>query len=167
MLREKSRNFRNFFFRNNTIFHNLQLFVPQQYNFSQLAFFISATYTLRFLIDVPPLINFLIFFALSKQTTKAKILCSFCFHSKLFIATFIACNFFGGNESSQHLMPTTFLKMFSRNIWCPQLLQLFLPATISVYKVATCARKSKVLDSSPAASYVQRWALSSNLPTNF
>ena len=41
-----------------------------------------------------------------EQTTKAKILCSFCFHSKLFITRKIS-----------------------------QLLQLLLPATISAYKV--------------------------------
>ena len=35
----KSGNFRNFFFRNNIIFHNLQLFLLQQYNFSQFASF--------------------------------------------------------------------------------------------------------------------------------
>ena len=51
-----------------------------------------------------------------KQTTKAKTLCLFCFHSKLFITTFIACNFFLENESSQHLMRATFLKLISRNI---------------------------------------------------
>ena len=52
MLWEKSRNLRNFFLRNNIIFHNSHLFLP-------------ATYTLRVLIDVdvPLLINFLIFFA--------------------------------------------------------------------------------------------------------
>ena len=50
MLRGKSGNFRNFFFHNNIIFHNLYLFLP-------------ATYTLRVLIDAPQLINFLIFFA--------------------------------------------------------------------------------------------------------
>ena len=43
---------------------------------------------------------------LDEQTTKARILCSFCFHSKLFITRKIS-----------------------------QLLQLFLPATISAYKV--------------------------------
>ena len=32
--------------------------------------------------------------------------------------------------------------------------------------LATCARKLKVPGSSPAASYVQRWALCSNLPAN-
>ena len=32
--------------------------------------------------------------------------------------------------------------------------------------LATCARKPKVPCSSPAASYVQRWALCSNYPTN-
>ena len=37
----KSRNFRNFFFFNNVIFHNSQLFLPQQYNFSQFASFSS------------------------------------------------------------------------------------------------------------------------------
>ena len=47
ILRGKSRNFRNFFFRNNIIFHNSQLFLPQQYNFSQFASFLPATYTLR------------------------------------------------------------------------------------------------------------------------
>ena len=41
ILRGKSRNFRNFFFRNNIIFHNSQLFLPQQYNFSQFASFSS------------------------------------------------------------------------------------------------------------------------------
>ena len=52
MLWEKPRNLRNFFLRNNIIFHNSHLFLP-------------ATYTLRVLIDVdvPLLINFLIFFA--------------------------------------------------------------------------------------------------------
>ena len=50
MLGGKSRNFRNFFFRSNIIFHNLHLFLP-------------ATYTLRVPIDVPLLIIFLIFFA--------------------------------------------------------------------------------------------------------
>ena len=41
ILRGKSRNFRNFFFRNSIIFHNSQLFLPQQYNFSQFASFSS------------------------------------------------------------------------------------------------------------------------------
>ena len=35
------------------------------------------------------------------------------------------------------------------------------------YWLATCARKPKVPGSSPAASYVQRWALCSNCPANF
>ena len=120
MLRGKSRHFRNFFFRNNIIFHNLHLFLP-------------ATYTLKVLTDVPRLLIFDIFcnkllfwktcllklfyvydffilnsrqkvllrqfpqfkvFLGNKQTTKAKILCSFCSHSKLFIVQFIACNVF-------------------------------------------------------------------------
>ena len=52
MLWEKSRNLCNFFWRNNIIFHNSHLFL-------------LTTYTLRVLIDVnvPLLINFLIFFA--------------------------------------------------------------------------------------------------------
>ena len=50
MFRGKSRNFRDFFLRNNIIFRNSHLFLP-------------TTYTLRVLIDVPPIINFLIFFA--------------------------------------------------------------------------------------------------------
>ena len=37
MLRGKSRNFRNIFFRNNMMFHNQQLFLQQQYNFLQFA----------------------------------------------------------------------------------------------------------------------------------
>ena len=49
MLRGKSRNFCNFFFRKNIIFCNSHLFLP-------------ATYTLRVIIDVAPLINVLIFF---------------------------------------------------------------------------------------------------------
>ena len=50
MLRGKSRNFCNFSFRKNIIFRNSHLFLP-------------ATYTLRFIIDVAPLINVWIFFA--------------------------------------------------------------------------------------------------------
>ena len=42
MLRVKSRNFRNFFFRNNLVFHNSQVFLPQQYNFPQFASFSSS-----------------------------------------------------------------------------------------------------------------------------
>ena len=82
-----------------------------------------------------------------EQTTKAKVLFSFCFHSKLFIATFIVCNFFFGkwilatfnahnffeNDFSQHLISATFCVEFARKI--SQLLQLFLPTTISAYKV--------------------------------
>ena len=45
-------NFCNFFFRNNIIFYDSHLFLP-------------ATYTLRVLIDVPPLINFFDFFGTS------------------------------------------------------------------------------------------------------
>ena len=41
MWQGKSHNFHNFFFCNNIIFHNLQLFLPQQYNFSQFAAFSS------------------------------------------------------------------------------------------------------------------------------
>ena len=37
MLRGKSCNFRNIFFRNNMMFHNQQLFLQQQYNFLQFA----------------------------------------------------------------------------------------------------------------------------------
>ena len=76
-----------------------------------------------------------------EQTATAKILCSFCFHSKLFIATFIACNSFWKmnsrnffeNNFSQHLMSETFCVKVARKI--SQLSQLFLPATVSVYKV--------------------------------
>ena len=82
-----------------------------------------------------------------EQTTKAKVLFSFCFHSKLFIATFIVCNFFFGkwilatfnahnffeNDFSQHLISATFCVEFARKI--SQLSQLFLPTTISAYKV--------------------------------
>ena len=50
MLQGKSHNLHNFYFRNNIIFHNLHFFLP-------------APYTLRVLIDVPLLINVLIFFA--------------------------------------------------------------------------------------------------------
>ena len=50
MLRGKSRNFCNFFFRNKIVFHNSHLLLP-------------ATYTLKVLIDIPLLINVLIFFA--------------------------------------------------------------------------------------------------------
>ena len=50
MLRGKSRNFCNFSFRKNIIFRNSHLFLP-------------ATYTLRVIIDVAPLINVWIFFA--------------------------------------------------------------------------------------------------------
>ena len=69
---------------------------------------------------------------LGEQTTKAKILCSFCFHSKLFIATFIVCNFFE-NNFSQHLVSATFCIKVARKI--SQLSQFFLPATISANKV--------------------------------
>ena len=64
ILRRKSPNFRNFFFRNNVIFHNSQLFLPQQYNLSQFASFFPAIYTLRILTDVPQLTNFFTSFAL-------------------------------------------------------------------------------------------------------
>ena len=53
-----------------------------------------------------------------EQTTKAKILCSFCFHSKLFITTFIACN--------------CFWKMNPRNILCSQLFWKWFLATFNV-----------------------------------
>ena len=43
-------NFCNFFFRSNIIFYDSHLFLP-------------ATYTLRVLIDVPPLVNFFWFFS--------------------------------------------------------------------------------------------------------
>ena len=49
MLPGKSRKFCSFFFSNNIFFHNSHLFLP-------------STYTLRVLIDVPPLFDFLIFF---------------------------------------------------------------------------------------------------------
>ena len=68
LLRRKSTNFRNFFFRNNVIFHNSQLFLPQQYNLSQFASFFPAIYTLRILIDVPQLTNFFTCFALPSPT---------------------------------------------------------------------------------------------------
>ena len=48
MLPGKSRNFRNFFFRNSIIFYNSHLFLP-------------ATHILRVLIDVPHLLIFWIF----------------------------------------------------------------------------------------------------------
>ena len=37
---------------------------------------------------------------------------------------------------------------------------------IDYYELATCTRKLKVSGSSPAATYVQRWALCSNHPAN-
>ena len=116
LLRRKSTNFRNFFFRNNVIFHNSQLFLPQQYNLSQFASFFPAIYTLRILIDVPQLTNFFTSFALPSPTLYSNNL-------QLFLE----------NESSQHLMPATFCIKVARKI--SQLSQLFLPATIVVHKV--------------------------------
>ena len=55
---------------------------------------------------------------LGEQTTKAKILCSFCFHSKMFIVTFIACNFFW--------------KMNPHNIYRSQLFWKWFLATFNV-----------------------------------
>ena len=98
-----------------------------------------------------------------EQTTTAKILCSFCFHSKLFIATFIACNSFWKmnsrnffeNDFSQHLMSATFCIKVARKI--SQLSQLFLPATISVYKVF-------LLRFIYEAIYIQNWSALFNSP---
>ena len=79
-----------------------------------------------------------------EQTTTAKILCSFCFHSKLSIATFIACNSlwkmnsrnFFENHFSQHLMSATFCIKVARKI--SQVSQLFLPQQFLSIKYFCC-----------------------------
>ena len=70
--------------------------------------------------------------------------------------------------SPQYEGPSTYL-FRSSSLWTFIIYrnnQIGLVAKLFLKWVATCAQRSKVFSSSPAATYVQRWALCRNRPAN-